>query len=164
MKKEISTEISKTKVFGSQKLAEGVYPVKKLASFNVSFTPREDASKTHNFEALAVCFDDKGDLALTLNGLNRSKPAIKDDGSNGIYAVKAHGTFFDKLWPLVLGQTYFDACTKVNDTANGIVGKFVTLRWREYRSADPRYNNGYGSVPEINIFDSKEEADKAFGE
>ena len=163
MKKEIQAEISKAIVFGSQKLAEGVYPVKKLAEFNVSFTTRED-KKSHNFEALAVCFDETGELSLVLNGLNRLKPAIKDDGSNGIYAVKASGTFFDKVWPLVLGETYFDACTKFNDAANGLVGKFVTLRWLEYRSADPRYNGGYGFVPELNIFDSKEDADKAFGE
>ena len=163
MKKEISTEVSKTKVFGSNRIAEGVYPIKKLAAFNVSFTPRED-KKSHNFEALAVCFDETGELSLVLNGLNRLKPAIKDDGSNGIYAVKASGTFFDKLWPLVLGETYFDACEKFNDAANGLVGKFVTLRWFEYRSADTRYNGGYGFVPELNIFDSKEDADKAFGE
>lgn len=163
MKKEISTEVSKTKVFGSNRIVEGVYQVKKLAAFNVSFTPRED-KKSHNFEALAVCFDETGELSLVLNGLNRLKPAIKDDGSNGIYAVKASGTFFDKLWPLVLGETYFDACTKFNDAANGLVDKFVTLRWLEYRSADPRYNGGYGFVPELNIFDSKEDADKAFGE
>ena len=163
MKKEISTEVSKTKVFGSQRLAEGVYPVKKLASFNVSFTSRED-KESHNYEALAVCFDEDGEQSLVLNGLNRLKPAIKDDGSNSIYAVKASGTFFDKVWPLVLGQTYFDACTKFNDPANGVVGKFITLRWLEYRSADSRYNGGYGFVPEVNIFDSKEDADKAFSE
>lgn len=163
MKKEISTEVSKTQIFGSQRIAEGVYPIKKLAEFNVSFTPRED-KKSHSYEALAVCFDEAGEWSLVLNGLNRLKPAIKDDGSNGIYAVKASGTFFDKVWPLVLGETYFNACEKFNDPANGFVGKFVTLRWVEYRSADPRYNGGYGSVPELNIFDSKEDADKAFGE
>ena len=163
MKKEILTEVSKTQVFGSNRIAEGVYPIKKLAAFNVSFAPRED-KKSNSYEALAVCFDETGGLSLVLNGLNRPKPAIKDDGSNSIYAVKASGTFFDKVWPLVLGETYFDACAKFNDPANGLVGKFITLRWLEYRSADPRYNGGYGFVPELNIFDSKEDADKAFSE
>ena len=156
-KKVILLEASKTRTFGYNRVA-GVFPVVKAASYNKSFTNRDN--EVVNMEALAIFLDKEDETVLDMNGLHKPHFALNDDGTAGTHIVKANGTFISKFMSECFGKTYFDICEIVNKPENGYVGKFIAISWIPYRSADLSYS-GASYYPHIDIFDTEDEAKKS---
>lgn len=156
MKKEILAEASKTRTFGYNRVADGVYPIVKMATYNRSYTDRA-TSEEREFEAIALFFDED-ETVLELNFLTRAHFALNDDGTPGTHIVRAGGTLLDRIFANS-GKTFYELCAWFNEES-GLVGKFAHIEWMPYRSANADFN-GPSYFPVVNFYDTKEAAEAA---